>query len=190
MSIEFPCSHCGRPLRTADGMQGQTARCPDCGTETQVPGPFALREPDFDLFSYAVGRTAGPVIALALLSATAIVLNLVSLLLQVMRLGLVDLLRGRQAAQDVAAASTETLVLEGLHIAISLAVIFAAARMRRLKNRTIARAGAVAAMLPLPCLIGVCLMPIWLLSFWAGLWALAVLADPFVRQAFIENSEP
>ena len=39
MSIEFHCSQCGRLLRTGDDTAGRMAQCPECGRQTQVPGP-------------------------------------------------------------------------------------------------------------------------------------------------------
>lgn len=182
MSIEFPCPRCGQPLRTPDGMEGQIARCPGCGAETPVPGTPAARGPDPDLLSYALGRVAGPVIALSLLAVAAIAFNTVVLLLRLVWVGMVELIVGRAAAGTV-----QTIVLLAVHIALCLLVLLAASRMRRLRNPTIARLGAITAMLPVPCLVSVCLLPIWLLNLWAGLWALAVLADPLVRKAF-ENS--
>ena len=38
MSIEMQCTGCGQTLRVGDDHAGKKARCPACGTITQVPG--------------------------------------------------------------------------------------------------------------------------------------------------------
>jgi len=45
MPIEFPCSQCGKTLRTADETAGRQARCPACGAVMQVPGGVAGGQP-------------------------------------------------------------------------------------------------------------------------------------------------
>lgn len=37
MSIEFPCSQCGKLLRVGDDAAGKQARCPSCGTVQAIP---------------------------------------------------------------------------------------------------------------------------------------------------------
>lgn len=37
MPIEFPCTQCGKPLRTPDDSAGRQARCPQCRTIVQIP---------------------------------------------------------------------------------------------------------------------------------------------------------
>ena len=38
MSVDFPCSNCGKVLRVGDDARGKSARCPDCGAVSTVPG--------------------------------------------------------------------------------------------------------------------------------------------------------
>lgn len=49
MSIDFPCSNCGRTLRTPDDTAGRQAQCPECRAMTTVPSAAA-----------AGGAAAGP----------------------------------------------------------------------------------------------------------------------------------
>jgi DNA-directed RNA polymerase subunit RPC12/RpoP len=37
MAIEFPCSRCGRQLRTSEENIGREAKCPECGSLTVIP---------------------------------------------------------------------------------------------------------------------------------------------------------
>ncbi len=39
MPIEFQCSNCGKPLRTADNTAGKLAKCPKCGAVMTIPSP-------------------------------------------------------------------------------------------------------------------------------------------------------
>jgi hypothetical protein len=39
MSIEFPCSQCGKLLRVGDDAAGKQARCPSCGAVQGIPYP-------------------------------------------------------------------------------------------------------------------------------------------------------
>ena len=39
MSIDFPCSQCGKLLRVGDEAAGSQARCPSCGTVQGIPYP-------------------------------------------------------------------------------------------------------------------------------------------------------
>jgi DNA-directed RNA polymerase subunit RPC12/RpoP len=40
MSIQFVCPNCGARLAVQQSLAGQKANCPECGTETVVPGPL------------------------------------------------------------------------------------------------------------------------------------------------------
>jgi hypothetical protein len=45
MSIEFPCSQCGKLLRVGDDAAGKQARCPSCGSVQPIPFTSPSAEP-------------------------------------------------------------------------------------------------------------------------------------------------
>ncbi len=47
MSIEMQCTGCGQTLRVGDDHAGKRARCPSCGTITQVPGSGMAPAPQY-----------------------------------------------------------------------------------------------------------------------------------------------
>ena len=57
MPLEFQCVECRKTLRVADGTAGRKARCPDCGTIQDVPGPElnAHREAETPVWSEPTG---------------------------------------------------------------------------------------------------------------------------------------
>ncbi len=48
MAIEFPCTDCGKQLRTPDDAAGKQARCPSCGEVNEVPLAAAGQPPVFE----------------------------------------------------------------------------------------------------------------------------------------------
>ncbi|HET6880476.1 MAG TPA: DUF975 family protein [Pirellulales bacterium] len=47
MSIEFPCSQCGKVLRVGDDAAGKQARCPSCNAVQAIPGQSAIAQNPF-----------------------------------------------------------------------------------------------------------------------------------------------
>lgn len=74
-------------------------------------------------------------------------------------------------------SGTMGAVLGGFTILIGLVIFFAALKMKKLENHTLAVTGAVLAMIP-------CISPCCWLGLPFGIWALVVLNKPEVKGAF------
>lgn len=46
--IEFPCSHCGLPVRTPAAAAGKKGKCPNCGAVVKIPEANRLAGPEAD----------------------------------------------------------------------------------------------------------------------------------------------
>jgi DNA-directed RNA polymerase subunit RPC12/RpoP len=64
MAIEFPCSRCGRQLRTSEENVGREAKCPECGSLTVIPAVSGGMQPQTPQFATAPSNNpfASPVI--------------------------------------------------------------------------------------------------------------------------------
>ena len=60
MPIELPCPGCGQTLRVADEHAGKKARCPSCGTISEVPWPSSEVQPASEPPSASHGPLPGP----------------------------------------------------------------------------------------------------------------------------------
>ena len=126
---------------------------------------------------YALGRVAGPAIALIVTGALGVVANLAVIVLYsvviVMALGGWGQMPERQEA---ALGGGIMIALGLLGVLIAVLVIVGAVKMRRLKSYGLAMTAAIIAMLPCSgcCMLG--------LPF--GIWGLVVLNDANVKTAF------
>ncbi|HWB09592.1 MAG TPA: hypothetical protein VG826_10220 [Pirellulales bacterium] len=57
MSIEFPCSQCGKLLRVGDEAAGKQARCPSCGAVQGIPATAPSSQSPFGAAPPAAGPT-------------------------------------------------------------------------------------------------------------------------------------
>lgn len=59
MPIEFRCPSCARTLRTPDETAGKSAKCPQCGTITEVPSSSTTGTPSGSMGGFSSGPTGG-----------------------------------------------------------------------------------------------------------------------------------
>ena len=119
----------------------------------------------------AEGRVAGPAIALMITGLLAVVLTIGSLILNLAVIG-----NARVPAEERGPRMVGMVIGTLLGMAWGAFVATGAWKMKTLESRGLAMAAAIVAMIPCSgcCLLG--------LPF--GIWALVVLADPDVKNAF------
>jgi predicted Zn finger-like uncharacterized protein len=198
MPVMTTCPHCRQPLRVADDQVGRHVRCPACKTVFAAgidrSGVHARPERSPDLRAAARARTRLPGLGLLVngLLTTLIYGSLGTLVLfaAVGRLDLPQAVEQRLAMMDArqwpmiktlqeedrpVAEVIIVLVAAVIGTGVGIGMIRAGVRMRRLRGYGSAVVWSVASMLP-------CTVCLWGLPF--GLWALMVLSDPAVKQAF------
>jgi len=213
MPIEFRCTSCGKLLRTADETAGREAQCPACGTVMSVPetveaaapeaaSPFGGENP-FESSSadrhgdevnpyeapadYAswqsqsltppIERVRIPAICLMVGSGLGIVLQIASVGFYIVVL---IAAMNEAEAQEPAEMYVMTAAQVGsgvLGILLRAVVFFGAIKMKNLQNYGLSMAAAIIAVIP--CFSACCLLE---LPF--GIWALVVLSNAEVKQAF------
>ncbi len=101
--------------------------------------------------------------------------------------GVAGVLGGRGAADRAASGGLAIAVLGVLVLANALAIL-GAIQMIRIRSYTLGWVSAVLTMLPFSCVTFppalLCCVPAWPVDLAVGLWAAAVLNDPWVRAAF------
>lgn len=206
MPIEFYCTQCNRLLRTPDDSVGKQAKCPECSAILVVPpastanprpetpvvesnNPYQAPTPHVPdrataAFASSMGkaspasRVAGPAIALIVTAGIGILMSLFFLALNLLAIGVAQ---GNQ--QDQFAMMFQGgfgAILGFVRIAVDSVTIVGAIKMKNLSSYNFAMAGAILAMIP--CINSCCL-----LTMPFGIWALVVLQDNEVRQAFISE---
>ena len=198
MAIEFPCGSCGRLLRTPDDTAGQQAQCPHCGSLTTIPAasaaeptvasvvghpatanPFQAAATGDAFVRFGPGdlaarnRVAGPAMALIVLSAIGLLLQIASLPVNVMRANPMPLVMGfdlNEHRGTMTMSGVVSLVIGGVMLAGGI-------KMRNLESRGLALTAAILSCIP-------CLSPCCCISLPFGIWAIVTLNDPVVRTAF------
>lgn len=198
MAIEFPCGSCGRLLRTPDETAGQQAQCPHCGGLTTIPavsaeqpvaasvvpdsasaspfqaasagGAYVRFGPD-DLA--ARNRVAGPAMALLVLGAMGVLLEIASLPMNAFNAAPMPPVFGVDLNQHRGVMTFNTVI----GLVIGAVMLAAGIKMRNLEMRGLAMTAAILSCIP-------CFSPCCCISLPFGIWAIVALNDPVVRTAF------
>ncbi len=120
----------------------------------------------------------GPAIGLMVLGGLSILIELLMLLLRILGTGfsVLSASGGGDAAVGLFSGAIG-IVFSIVAIALASFIIFSAMKMKNLQSYNLAMGGAIAAMLP-------CVGPCCLLGLPLGAWALYVLLQPGVKNAF------
>jgi len=188
MAVEFRCNKCHGLLRTPDEAVGKPAKCPVCGNVRTVPEPTAADavpegpRPSFGpeaAYPYAqpdlaAERIAVPAVWLMALSGVNLLFLVLGLIHQAIRLQ-----HGLPPAggrfQDMPPSVMISSAVVGL--VLNAVILIGALRMRRLQSYALAMAAAIVALVP-------CFSPCCVLTLPFGVWAIVVLSDERVRNAF------
>jgi phage FluMu protein Com len=195
MPIEFRCTGCGKLLRVADASAGADARCPECDTIVRVPGqwqepsttaptppagetaedsPYSSPQADPGETVTARDRVSGAATGLMIAGTVGVVLNLASVVAFTIFGGLnfnfFDV--GGWFFNPIAHFMSAVVGLFVCGI-----IIFGGMKMRELENYPLVLTAAILA--TVPCIGACCLLEV---PF--GIWALIVLSDKEVSQAF------
>ncbi|MHB1036611.1 MAG: hypothetical protein ACYC35_17965 [Pirellulales bacterium] len=131
-------------------------------------------------------RVSGPAIALIVTGGLGIALQLLSLLSNLAGMavrapgampGGMPPGMGQEQKMMLMFSGTIGLVFGLIGLAIGAVVIMGALKMKRLENHGFAMAASILAMIP-------CISPCCLLGLPFGIWALVVLSDAQVKEAF------
>lgn len=126
----------------------------------------------------AKNQVGGPAVALMITAILGILCQIVGIVWQIVGM---PLMLAQQNQQMPAAFTMMTgklsVVLGGFNILVGVFIFFAALKMKKLENYTLALTGTVLAMIP-------CLSPCCLLGLPFGIWALVVLNKPEVKESF------
>ena len=210
MAIEFHCTQCHKLLRSADEMAGRTAKCPACGNMMSVPTPLveepieaiALSPMDEPVDAVRQGfnpyqapgdvsgampfqgsvsaseRVRAPAICLMVVASVGLLTYLGCLTLFIM--SFLSLTVEPEFQKHPEEPIMGFIVLAGYSIiglGMNLLALFGAIKMQKLKGYGLAMTGAVFMVIPF-------LSPCFLLGIPFGIWAIFVLADSDVRNAF------
>jgi hypothetical protein len=130
----------------------------------------------------AASRVNGPAIGLMATAAIGILLQLVSLAMNILGTGfnMANLAGGGNTPDAVANMMGGTLGVIGsiFSILIGGVIFFGAMKMRQLQNWGLSLAATILAMIP-------CLSPCCCLGLPLGIWALVVLLDDNVKRSFV-----
>lgn len=128
------------------------------------------------------GKVAGPAIGLLVTAILGLVLQVVSLILNVLNVGI-----GAAAADnpDVPEGQAALLMFQGtfgivfgfIAIAVGVVILIGALKMKKLQSYGFAMTSSILAMIP-------CLSPCCPVGLPIGIWALVVLNDARVKAAF------
>lgn len=214
MPIEFHCTQCNRLLRTPDDSVGKQAKCPECGTILTVPATSAAPSPPPEAprvsesgnpyqtpplnvsqrpttaftgradMATAASRLAGPSIALMVTAGLCVFLSCIGFAGNIAQMGGVG--APPNANQDQMAFlmfyGTFGIITGIVQLVVDGLIIYGALQMKDLKSYNWALASSIMAMIP--CLGSCCVLT---LPF--GIWAVVVLQDIEVRQAFAANEQ-
>jgi predicted Zn finger-like uncharacterized protein len=192
--MRIACPHCGKRLKVPDERAGGVGKCPQCSQRFRVPEPDPVPAPpglegidwpDLNAgppLSAAGARPSAPrdqdIAKIVRLPATFLLIGGI--------IGITGALLGVASGviQIVANPDDNFLGRVGaasgflLTLAASIYVVMGANSMLQLKNHSIAKVGAILALIP--CIGPCCAIPT--LPF--GIWALVVLMRPEVKAAF------
>ncbi len=128
--------------------------------------------------TYAASKVKAPAITMLICSAIGVLLQLVSLAMNILGTGLSA--AGSSGSSDQFAALMSGVVGMVFNVIASLVsgfCIFGLLKMMKLQSRGLSYAAVILSMIP-------CFGACWCLNLPLGVWALVVLADPQVKQSF------
>jgi predicted Zn finger-like uncharacterized protein len=186
MSITVNCPHCQQRSIVAEQHNGRTVKCPSCGQSFQVAFPIPDDEhsvvPPTDSETLPRGsshkvpsnsearqRLLGPAIGLMVTGGLTTLMGLMFLPAL-----LFPGLMGEQVPIDPAELAFSLLFML-LSLTLGIVTLHGSIKMIQLRSHPLSMAAAVAAMVPCYCC---------LLGLPMGIWALVVLNDKEVKQAF------
>jgi hypothetical protein len=208
MSIEFHCTGCGKLLRTSDDAAGRQAQCPACGAvltvgddsvggpSNYVPStppplpraPSGYPTPADGMNPFQApsdpgtapivggdprGRVAGPAIALMVTAALGAIFYAIYVLIGLLMIvGVVPI---QNNGQDPRFTGALLVGMYGLGLACCSITYYGALKMKSLESYALAMTSAILSMIPCGCCI---------LGIPFGIWALVVINDQQVRDAF------
>lgn len=165
------CPMCGGITDVAS--EQEAFICPSCGTEV------GNSTPDFDLREKALRKLRPPAVGLITLGILALLLGLLALLAVLGELVFPQMRQGTEVVAHVASLEYVLRFSYAILLPVLGSLMVAGGRcMRKLRNRRLALAGSIAAILPTPFIA-------FALPF--GIWSLIVLTRPSVKAAFTKN---
>lgn len=172
--------------RSGEGVAGQPFGSEGRGPQPTQGEPFYQGGPpgatSYGQQAMAIGsevaaaRVSGPATALLVTGIVGLVLQLLGVLGNLLQVG-VGAAGNRPDAIEQVASGTVGLGMGVVAIGLSILVIVGASRMKNLENYGLSMTAAIVAMIP-------CIGPCCLIGLPFGIWALIVLNDPRVRDAF------
>jgi len=150
------------------------------GYQTDYTTPFAgdVAQRQDELRRFAAARVSAPATALTVVAMLNLILQSMALMLAIVVSAMGPNLGGINPNRHLMAhQAASSLVAAPIQIAISIFLLIAATRMKRLENYGLALAGAIVAAIP-------CTAPCCLVGVGFGIWALVVLCDANVKSAF------
>jgi hypothetical protein len=160
---------------------GSGAPPPAPGEAVELPWPEApAAMPAFqaaDLRTFAARRVAGPSIALIVLGFLTIALQLLSVLVNIVQLGMAGAAGRHGDAFPMLIVGPVQIVVSAIAIVGAIVIIVGGMRMKNLENYGLAMTASILTLIP-------CFGPCCLLGIPIGIWALVALSDNTVRIAF------
>lgn len=149
------------------------------GPEGQFGNPPSPSSTGGGSSTNAESRVKGPAIGLMIAAGVGIFFDIISLILNVLGVGLAGLAGGASREEQLFSAFTGTVgIIVGIFTLImGIVIIVGALRMKSLTSYGFAVASSVLAMIP-------CVSPCCILGLPIGIWALVVLLDKDVKAAF------
>ena len=204
MPIEFQCSVCQTVLRTPDGSEGKSARCPGCSNVQPIPGgpsrapnipegvpvgaptpqnPYAKPTSDIAPIGnpYAPAGVTGfqgmnAARAKSRVQPAAITWLVVSILICLLLVLAIIGGIANIATDRALPEDVVTMIVCCVMLLLALMGVLGSICMLRMRNRKLAIAGAICSMLPgLSC----CFLPLGV-----SIWALVVLLDSEIKPYF------
>ena len=173
---------------TEGRINAQTRVLPEGGTEWKVlgdlaefadvaPAPIAVAPAVVSAVTTVAAQVSGPATGLMVVAILGVVLQIVSLLFNLVGASL--LANPRMSNQPWANMFSGTIgaVSNVVCIVVGVVVLIGALKMKKLENYGMAMAASIVAIVP-------CLSPCCLIGLPIGIWALVVLAKPEVKAAF------
>jgi len=131
---------------------------------------------------YAEGKVAGPAIGLMVVAGIGILLQVASLLMNLLGVGMGAAAAGNNPqggpeGMQMMMSGGLAIVFSLIGIVIGVVILMGALKMKKLESYSLAMTAAVIAMIP-------CISPCCLIGLPVGIWALVTLNDAGVKSAF------